>query len=492
MLYKHLVEDHLKIEKNKVVLRFQKAEYTFKTINYFTTALRKYLQDMGIRKGDRVVIVSKNSIEEVIIILTSISMGVAFIPLPFDIAEKRLQYVIEDCQPAAMIMEENRCEEEYVKKLELPIIPMNKTLLINKKTEDKRPYISEEEITYIIYTSGSTSNPKGVVARQKQVLFAANAINSVIKNSEKDIILCRIPLSFDYGLYQVLMTFLAGAELILIDEKEIVQQIPQLLRKYKVTGFPVVPALLNVLIKSRLLERIELPDLRYITSTGDILPVYAIEKMEQIMPNVEVVPMYGLTECKRVSIMPLGKRDKKRFGSCGLPLPGTKVRLLNEKDGVGELIVIGPNVMSGYWGDEEETQRFFTFTNEERILRTGDLFRIDKDDYLYFVGRTKNFIKNNGYRINVLELETLLYSNENIKEVAVIGLDNPDVGEEIVCVIYADEEANKKRIMEESVHAVGGIKIKKYIFHSEPLPKNSNGKLDRKYIKQMVEDEIWV
>ena len=492
MLYKYLVENHLEDKKNKVVLRYQERDYTYEAINHLVAGTRKYFQEKGIKKGDRVVIVSKNSLEEVIAILTTISMGATFVPLPFDIARKRLEYVIEDCQPAAILMDENRCEEDCIKNLEIPVILMSELQKIKVESEEVRPHISEEEIAYIIYTSGSTSNPKGVVARQKQVLFAANAINSVIKNNENDIVLCRIPLSFDYGLYQMLMTFLVGAELVLIDEKEVVQQIPFLLKKYKVTGFPVVPALLNVLIKSRLLERIEIPSLRYITSTGDALPVYSIEKIEEMMPHVEVVPMYGLTECKRVSIMPLGNREKKRLGSCGLPLPGTRVELLNKKDGIGELVVIGPNVMSGYWGDEKETQRYFSFTNEERILRTGDLFRMDEDGYLYFIGRTKSFIKNNGYRINVLELETLLYSHEDIKEVAVIGIENSDVGEEIACVIYADEEADKKKIMEESSRAIGGIKIKKYIFSNDPLPKNSNGKVDRKHIKQKVEEKIWV
>lgn len=493
MLYKRLIEDHLTNKRDKIVLRYEETAYTYGSINVLAEILRNNLKEKGVKKGDRVVVAGKNSPAEVIAILALISMGAVFVPLPYDISEKRLKYVIEDSGPAALLIEENRCNEAYITTLGIPVIPL--TLKEEEKVKvrqgEVRPCVSEEDMAYIIYTSGSTSNPKGVIACQRQVLFAADAINSVLKNSKNDVILCRIPLSFDYGLYQLLMTFLVGAVMVLVDEKEIVQQIPQILKKYNVTGFPVVPALLNVLIKSRLFERMELPALRYITSTGDVLPVYAIEKIEEIMPHVEVVPMYGLTECKRVSIMPLGNQEKKKKGSCGLPLPGTKVKLLNEKEGIGELAVIGPNVMCGYWGDKEETSRYFSFLDGENMLRTGDLFRIDEEGYLYFVGRTKSFIKNNGYRINILELETLLNCQENVKEVAVIGVANQDVGEEIICVIYTDEKADTKTVTDECNRLVGGIKIKKYIYTQEPLPKNSNGKVDRKYIKEKVVKSLW-
>lgn len=490
MIYNKLLEEHLVNSKDKGAIIYIDKEYTYQQIHDYVTAFSKYLYSFGIKKGDRFCILTQNSIETVIAILTSISMGVVFVPVPYDIAEKRLEYVIEDCQPSIILMDRERyIKEQYGN---ISIILFEEVMREKEAIEYKREIVDEKETAYIIYTSGSTSNPKGVVACQKQVLFAVQAINSVIKNTKDDIILCKIPLAFDYGLYQLLMACLSEAQLILVNDKVIVQQLPKMLKEYKVTGFPVVPSLLNILVKSKLLERIELPDLRYITSTGDALPVSLIEEVEALFANVEVLPMYGLTECKRVSIMPYGNKEKKLLGSCGVALPGTKVRQINEKDGVGELEVIGPNVMSGYWNDEKETNQYFHFQGDERRLRTGDLFRVDEDGFLYFVGRMKSFIKNNGYRINVLELESMLNSVAHVIECTVVGIKNLDVGEEIVCIIYAKEGVDTEQIRKDCVETLGGINVKKFIFRSSDLPKNNNGKMDRNYMKKMIEEGLWV
>ena len=159
------------------------------------------------------------------------------------------------------------------------------------------------------------------------------------------------------------------------------------------------------------------------------------------MPPKDLIQssMYGLTECKRVSIMPYGMKEKKYKGSCGIPLPGVSVRLVNEHDGVGELEVIGPNVMEGYWNDSVETEKFYSVEEGERVLKTGDLFKIDEDGYLYFQGREKAFIKHNGYRINNLELEEIVASIDNVMENAVVGINDSDAGEDIVCVISLND-----------------------------------------------------
>lgn len=486
MLYKHLIEDNLIDKANKIALRYLNQTYTYKELHDYSMAFKERLYNENIKKGDRVIVISKNSPSEVVAILANIALGSVFVPLPYDISKRRLDYVIEDCKPTAILVDEDRYDELVEENYKPQIISVSDELVEKVKESSRREALDRDDLAYIIYTSGSTSQPKGVVACQRQVLFAAKSINQALKNTSKEILLCRIPLSFDYGLYQLIMSLSIGAELIIIDEKELIQKIPSLLKEHKVTAFPVVPSLINILVKSKLLERLELPDLRYISSTGDVLPTYIIEGLEKTMPHVEVIPMYGLTECKRVSIMPYGDRDKKLKGSCGVPLPGTEVKLLNEKNGVGELAVIGPHVMCGYWGDIEETSKYYTYHNGKAMLKTGDLFKIDKDGFLYFVGRTKSFVKSNGYRVNVLELETILNSQKNVKEVAVVGIENVDVGEDIICILCVNDLDDKEQIIEQSKKLIGGIKLKKYIITDQLLPKNSNGKLDRKTIKEQI------
>lgn len=484
MFYKSLIEDHLEKHKNRTAVICQERRYSYKELDENVATIVNGLITIGVRKGDRIIIVLNNSIDLIISILASIALGAIFVPLPHDIAVSRLEYIKKDCKAKIVLTDKDRkmkfasCSNVFCIK---EIIEKSNSSVLNRKIVDLN------EGLYIIYTSGTTSKPKGVLACQKQAIFAANAISSCLRNTSEDTIVCRIPLSFDYGLYQLFMSCLVGAKLLLLDENVMIQSIPQMIRKYEVTALPVVPAMLNILIKSRVFERTEMPTLRYISSTGDALPVDLIKQAEKQVPNVEVIPMYGLTECKRVSIMPYGMKEKKYRGSCGIPLPGVKVRLANEHNGVGELEVIGPNVMEGYWNDIEETEKFYRVEDGKRVLRTGDLFKIDNDGYLYFQGREKSFIKHNGYRINNLELEEIVGSVDNVIENAIVGVNDSDVGEDIVCVVYLDDMGKKTKVKEDCVNNLGSIKIKQFIFTDKPLPKNFNGKVDRKQIKSDIE-----
>ena len=484
MFYRALIERHINQQGDRAAVICQEREYSYKELNNLVAALGNGLISMGVNKGDRIIIACSNSIDMVVSILASIALGVIFVPLPYDISKSRLEYIQKDSE-AKLILVDRRRNRETISCDDM--FCFQDVISVGFKSDFHREMIDINEGLYIIYTSGTTNKPKGVFARQKQGLFAANAINGCLRNSAKDTILCRIPLSFDYGLYQLLMTCLVGAKLLLLDEKVMIQSIPQMIKKYNVTALPVVPAMLNILIKSRVFERADVSGIRYISSTGDALPVELIRQTEQQLPHTEVIPMYGLTECKRVSIMPYGMKEKKYKGSCGVPLPGVHVRLAKERDGIGELEVIGPNVMEGYWNDSVETEKFYRVEDGERVLKTGDLFKIDEDGYLYFQGREKAFIKHNGYRVNNLELEEIVASIDNVMENAVVGINDSDVGEDIVCVIYLNDVTKKNQIRKDCVKSLEGIKVKRFIFTEEPLPKNFNGKVDRKLIKSNIE-----
>ncbi|GFI31441.1 long-chain-fatty-acid--CoA ligase [Lachnospiraceae bacterium] len=484
MLYKALIEEHINKQEDRVAVIYQEEEYSYKELNDLVAAFGNGLTSLGINKGDRIIITCNNSIDMVVSILASIALGIIFVPLPHDISKSRLEYIQNDCKAKLII--NNRYRKRGTASGD-NMCCLKDVINVSAESNFHREIVDINEGLYIIYTSGTTNKPKGVFACQKQALFVANAINGCLRNSVDDIILCRIPLSFDYGLYQLLMTCLSGAKLLLLDEQVMIQSIPQMIKKYNVTALPVVPAMLNILIKSRVFERVDVPSVRYISSTGDVLSVGLIKQTEQQLPHVEVIPMYGLTECKRVSIMPYGMKEKKYKGSCGIPLPGVSVRLVNEHDGVGELEVIGPNVMEGYWNDSVETEKFYSVEEGERVLKTGDLFKIDEDGYLYFQGREKAFIKHNGYRINNLELEEIVASIDNVMENAVVGINDSDAGEDIVCVISLNDMTKEAQIRKDCIKSLGGIKVKHFIFTDEPLPKNFNGKVDRKLIKSNIE-----
>lgn len=478
MLYDMLITSH--IDSEKVVLTDSIEEYSYQKIDSICNKIGIVLKNKGVLCGDKVLIVMEKNISSILVMLSCIRSGICLIPVSPQISEYTMNAIFNDCIPKLVI--ENKKTElsndtEHISASDLVSIAMN----IVEKTE---PVISYE-IVYILYTSGSTGTPKGVVASEENVVFCIEAINKRLRNSSDDRILCCLPLSFDYGLYQIFLALASEACAVVTPEIPIQQIVPYLIKE-EITGFPAMPAMLQMLIRTRLLEKANFSKLRYITSTGDNFPVTLISRLMELFPSTEIIPMYGLTECKRVSIMPTGRTDKILQGSCGLPLDNVEVWIDSETD---ELIVCGNNVMMGYWNDPELTSNvYFTDDRGKRCLRTGDRFRIDDDGFLYFIGRNKNFLKVNGFRISTVEIEEYIYSmmHELIDEICVFGIADEVIGEKIAVCVRSDKD--ESLVFENFSIICKGLSAYQrphYLYcTSDSLPRNQNGKIDRKQIKE--------
>lgn len=470
MLYQELVGKHLSVEY--IILSDMVEVLTYRELDARVREAAMRIREFGVEAGMRVLIRNENTIRTVTEILACISIHVCFLLMPEKMTDEQLDYIIKDSQAFLLIDHKGAGSKQ----------PYRKLL--------DGPSPKADELVYILYTSGSTGRPKGVMASCSQVMFCTQAINERLHNGMEDRILCVLPLSFDYGLYQLFMALRYEAKLIL-PRNVMMQQIPLLLKRERVTAFPAMPAMLNMILKTGLLQRVTLPDLRYISSTGDALSVELIQRIHDMFPHTFIFPMYGLTECKRVAIMPEGQWDKVWEGSCGMPLTGTEVYLEHEtEDGVGELVVRGPNVMEGYWNADGAEDVFFKDEEGRKCLRTGDYFRIDKDGFLYFVSRKKRILKTNGYRIGCAELESYLFEQlETLaEEVRVIGIPSEMMGDEIVVCIYGRSDV--ERLREQVSKAVLGLPQYQRPHHlyytKDAFPLNVNGKIDDNVIRRNI------
>jgi len=399
----------------------------------FAAALRR----QGGRPGERVLLVCRNDLAAVAALFGTLRAGLVAVPLDPETPQGRLRFVAENCRPVAACV--IGAENDWKHPLGLPRI--DPAPPVEDAPAPIREALNPEALALLVYTSGSTSHPKAVMAPHGAVLFAARAINGVLGNTRRDVILDVLPFAFDYGLYQIFLATEAGARLVLVPANLGVLALPELLARHQVTGLPATPTLLALLMRSRLLKRMALPTLRYVTSTGDVLPPTRLRGLQGLLPGVAIHPMYGLTECKRVSILP-GGACKDFEGSVGLPLPGTSVEIVDEAGRsvspgtVGELLVRGPHVMAGYWNDPEATARTFALAPDgTRQLLTGDRFHQDTHGYLYFHGRSQDFVKSGGYRLGLREIEAALAEVPGVAEVAVIGRPHDLLGTEVVALV---------------------------------------------------------
>ena len=460
LLFKKLMEDNL---ADIPILYYESKGYSYRELYIRSLALGQLWINNGAKLGDRIIVSCSNKAECVIALLACLAYGFIFVPV-----------------------EPNNGDEDYIANDCGAILTFSGGLP-SYTSEEARTVLPMDTIGYIIYTSGSTNVPKGVVAPFSAIDFCIEAINKRLCNNETDKILSRLPLSFDYGLYQVFLALRFKSKLVLMDNETPLLIIPQILSYHKITALPVVPTMLAALYRSRLLKREYCTNLRYICSTGEILNVDLISNVRKALPNTAIIPMYGLTECKRVSIMPPDRWDKVMAGSCGLPLDGTEVKILDECESEGELVVYGPNIMDGYWGDETTSAEVFCKDkNGRRYLRTGDAFSIDDDGFLYFRRRIKNMIKVGGHAVSGIDIEEFLKCIDGAIDIRVIGIPDDVYGESVCACVYTDQIDVINEIEEISKCLPVHKQIRRIVLFDQPFPTNKNGKIDYAALRKQV------
>jgi acyl-coenzyme A synthetase/AMP-(fatty) acid ligase len=348
------------------------------------------------------------------------------------------------------------------------------------------------DLACLIYTSGSTGEPKGVMSDHSNVAFASGSIISYLENTEQDIVIGLLPLSFDYGLYQLLMTFRFGGTLVL--EKGFAYPAAALRRieEERVTGLPGVPTIFAVLLKMDL-GAYDLSSLRYLSNTAAALPTSHIVSLRQAFPGATLFSMYGLTETKRTLYLPPDQLDV-RPGSVGIAIPGTEVWLEDEAGNrlppgqTGELVIRGRHVMRGYWGDPAATaQRYRPGPLPgERVCYSGDLFRTDDEGYLYFVARKDDIIKSRGEKVAPKEVENVLYALEGVTEAAVVGVPDPVLGEAIVAfvVIGGGRELTAAAVLAHCRANLEDYMVPQQVEFLMELPKTESGKINHRSLRE--------
>jgi long-chain acyl-CoA synthetase len=448
------------------------------------------LHQLGVERGDRVAVVLPNGIEAAIAIYGILRAGAAFSPLNPTIKSEKLGHVLADSGAAAVVCDDQRTDvvhEAIRLAREIPVI----TNVEGETSEGDRPRATTRvsiDLAAVIYTSGSTGIPKGVTLTHGNMTFAADAIIEYLQMEESDRILCVLPLSFDYGLYQLLMSMRVGATLVLETGFAFPGRLVQLLEENRITGLPGVPTLFQVLVSLRGLADRELPDLRFLTNTGAALPEATVAAIRRTFPNARLFSMYGLTECKRATYLPPEQLDA-RPTSVGIPIPGTEAWIEDEGRNVlgpgevGELVIRGAHVMQGYWNDPEMTaERLLPGRwSWERVLATGDLFRSDEEGYLYYVGRRDDLIKSGGEKVFPREIEDVLHSAPGVREAAVVGIPDRLLGHAVLAHVSLQPEAaiDEVALRIYCAQHLEDYKVPRHVVVHDQLPRTNNGKIDR-------------
>lgn len=489
----------------KTALVFPGQTTSFGDLYLYSRQVVARLRKLSIGPGTRVAILHENSLPSVIFFWGILGSGAQVVDVPTLASVDSVERILEECSPSAVALSPRQHERlTRAKAKSLPRHVLMDTvstvslegrvyhslveIIASEPSEPALSGVHDTSVALIVYTSGSTGRPKGVMLSHRNLLTNINAANNRVGLTSEDSILIMVPLHFIHGRMQLLTHTLLGATMVFSEGFHFPQQVVQELAQYEVTGFSGTPYHFYTLLDRTDIATRHLPKLRYVLVTGGAMHPEGIQRLAKALHGVEIHVAYGQTEASpRITYLgPLEVQSNPE--SSGRPLPGVLVEIVAE-DGsdlppgmVGEVAVSGPNIMCGYvTGDEITSQKIDSLGR----LHTGDIGKLDRQGYLYLVGRKSDLIKSAGERVFPGEIESVLDHHPAIRESAVLGIPDPTLGEKIVaCVVLkpgATIEADALRT--HCLKSLPLVRTPREIRFSAGLPKTESGKIDRSSLR---------
>jgi acyl-CoA ligase (AMP-forming) (exosortase A-associated) len=494
--------------------------WTYRSMHDAVQATANGLIGLQTARTARIAIYLEKRFETVIASFGATAAGGVMVPMNPLLKPEQVAFIARDCDVQVLVTSPERlallapvladCPSlRHVVVTEMPAepptLPSGVSVIGWKDLLDAPPRpghrVIDTDIAAILYTSGSTGRPKGVVLSHRNMVAGAKSVASYLGNSPQDTLLAALPLSFDAGFSQLTTAFHTGARVVLLNYL-LPRDVLKAMEREKVTGLTAVPPLYIQL------SQLEWPaaindHLRYFANTGGRMPRETLQLLRQRVPKAKPFLMYGLTEAFRSTYLP-PEEVHRRPDSIGKAIPNAEILVLREDgtecavDEPGELVHRGALVGQGYWNDAEKTAERYRplpagiggreagLQLPEYAVFSGDTVRRDAEGFLYFIGRRDEMMKTSGYRVSPTEVEEVLYATRLVGECVAFGVDHPVLGQAIQVIAAAPDGSAALDVS--AVLAACRIHMPAYMVPAGiepmagPLPRNPNGKIDRKLL----------
>jgi amino acid adenylation domain-containing protein len=504
-------------EKEAIVFMNDKMSYA--ELERESNKLAYVLSEIGIKRGERVGIYMNRSITSIVGAFGILKAGAAYVPIDPTCPENRLSYIINKCGIKCLLtLREKLATLKQVFSLSSPL---ERIVTMNGLDSDSRSLGSaqlidwqevreaargdahsantiDSDLAYILFTSGSTGIPKGVMLSHRNSLtFVESAHNFFqIRTSDRFSNIC--PLHFDMSVFDLFVALRAAATVVIIPETTAIfpVRLAEVIAENKISVWNSVPSALSLLATYKDLSSHDLSSLRLILFAGELFPLKYLRRLQEAIPGARFCNMYGQTEANSSTYYWVERLSSETKASLpiGRPLPNFDVFALRE-DGKqvtqsgqeGELYVRASTVALGYWGEVEKTEKSFVRNPlrpelNERVYKTGDLVHLDSDGNYVFLGRKDHMIKSRGYRIEIGEIETVLCNHPQIKNAVVVPIPDELIGNRISVLIVpvTPDKIEKEDILKYCSKQLPRYMIPEIIEFRDSLPTTSSGKVDRK------------
>ncbi|HKS06211.1 MAG TPA: class I adenylate-forming enzyme family protein [Gemmatimonadaceae bacterium] len=499
-------EQRARLVPDKTALIVGAERFTYAEIERRVNHLAAVLQQHGVRRGDRVTTFLDNGVDAVVAMYAILKCGGVLMPVNSLAKRDSLARLMNDARPSALITHAAlraefepalaKCASIRVCLVAGPPPKTPSTFVRSipypapgtRIPEFVDPGTAAPDLAALIYTSGTTGEPKGVMHTHASMMAACRSVLAYLPMSADDVILCALPLTFSYGLYQVLLGFQLGATVLLERSFAFPVKVLDAMVRERVTVFPGVPTMFTMLTSIGGVEERDLGSLRIITNAAAALPEERVRRLRALFPAAQVYLMYGQTECKRVTYLAPEEVDR-RPASVGRGMPYQEHWLVDDAGArlphgsTGELVIRGAHVMRGYWEKPDDTRAKLRVdpATGDAVMYTGDIFRTDAEGFLYFVARKDDIIKSRGEKVSPREVENALYEMPGVLEVAVIGVPDDVLGQAVKAFVTLKPgvQCTERDVIKYCLSKLESYMAPKHVVFVDALPKTDNGKIKK-------------
>ncbi|MFC6705694.1 acyl-CoA ligase (AMP-forming), exosortase A system-associated [Flexivirga alba] len=475
------------------------------------------LSSYGLDRGDRVAVFLDKRTENVIAMLAASAVGAVFVPVNPVLKPQQVDHILTNCSARCLVTTSERLsallaseagagpdivvlvdDGPVAGEVSVGTVVARWSELLSADASEPSYRPVDSDLAAILYTSGSTGLPKGVVLSHRNLVVGAESVSEYLANTAQDVILAALPLSFDAGLSQVTTALHVGAHVVLVNYL-LAGDIVRLCAQHGVTGLTCVPPLW-IQLGAATWPPEATRTLRYFANTGGRMPKSTLARLRTLFPAARPFLMYGLTEAFRSTYLDPDEVDQ-RPDSIGRAIPNAEVLVVRpdgsrcEPGEPGELVHRGPLVAQGYWNDPVRTaERFRALPSEragvvpdELAVWSGDTVMRDEDGFLYFVGRRDEMIKTSGYRVSPSEVEEAAYDTGLVRDAVVFGVDDEVLGQQIVLVAAAVRpDCDPEEVVGALRARLPLFMVPRRVVLQDDLPRSPNGKFDRTALRALV------
>jgi len=462
---------------------------TFRELHRRVGAIAASLRQRGFGAGDRLALLLPNEPDYIELVYACAWLGVIAVPLNIRLSTTEIDHILADATPRGLIRHSS---------LPVPTVPLEWQLVLDQEPLDAQsdshpePIYDPEAVLSLVYTSGTTGRPKGVVLTHSNVLENLDHVNYWMAYKEGGVYLHAAPM-FHIADFPFMFGSSAFGACQVTIPKFNPRSFCETVERERVSHTVLVPTMINLLAQFPDLGKYDLASLEVIGYGGSAIAPELIRRTREVLPLLRLVQVYGLSETGFLTGLQDHEHTEERLKSCGRPCPGIDLRVVDESGKEvetgrpGELVARGANVMRGYWHNAEETERAF----RDGLFRTGDVGCQDAQGYVYILDRVKDMIVTGGENVYSGEVEAVIYEHPAVREAAVFGIPDPQWGELVAaCVVL---EPGQPLSVEDLIaycrRSLASYKIPRRVEFSEhELPKGGSGKI----LKRVLRERFWV